>query len=92
MFNTLPARFRHYEVQKLLGSGGFGTVYLARDTKLDRSVVLKTLHPHLATHSDMVRRFIREAQAMAKLDHPNIVRVNRVEDDPFRMYWNSASE
>ena len=41
MFNTLPTRFRHYEVQKLLGSGNFGAVYLARDTDLDRLVVLK---------------------------------------------------
>jgi len=82
MFNTFPTRFRHYEVQKLLGSGGFGAVYLARDTKLKRLVVLKTLHAHLAAQPAMVRRFLREAQAMARLDHTNIVRVNRVEDDP----------
>ena len=79
MFNTLPTRFRHYEVQKLLGSGNFGAVYLARDTDLDRLVVLKMLHAHLALQPEMVQRFLREARAMAKLDHTNIVRVNRVD-------------
>ena len=81
MFNTLPTRFRHYEVLKLLGGGGFGLVYLARDTDLKRLVVLKTLHAHLAAQPDMVRRFLWEAQAMARLDHANIVRVNRVENN-----------
>jgi len=82
MFNTLPTRFRHYEVLELLGGGGFGVVYLARDTNLKRLVVLKTLHVHLAAQPDMVRRFVQEARAMARLDHANIVRVYRVENDP----------
>jgi len=82
MFNTFPTRFRHYEVLKLLGGGGFGVVYLARDTDLKRLVVLKTLHPHLAAQPDMVRRFVQEARAMARLDHANIVRVYRVQNDP----------
>ena len=82
MFNTLPTRFRHYDVLKLLGGGGFGVVYLARDTKRKRQVVLKMLHVHLAANPDMVRRFVREAEMMTGLDHANIVRVNQVEDDP----------
>ncbi len=81
MFNTLPTRFRHYEVLKLLGGGGFGVVYLARDTDLKRLVVLKMLHPHLAAQPDMVRRFVLEARAMARLDHVNIVRINQVKND-----------
>ncbi len=81
MFNTLPTRFRHYEVLKLLGGGGFGVVYLARDTDLKRLVVLKMLHPHLAAQPDMVRRFVQEARAMARLDHVNIVRINQVKND-----------
>lgn len=87
MFNVLPTRFRHYEVLKLLGGGGFGVVYLAHDSKLRRDVVLKMLHPHLAAQPDMVRRFVQEARAMARLDHVNIVRVNRVEDHPQRPFF-----
>ncbi|MGB0388528.1 MAG: bifunctional serine/threonine-protein kinase/formylglycine-generating enzyme family protein [Ardenticatenaceae bacterium] len=79
MFNTLPTGFRHYEVLELLGGGAFGFVYLARDTHLRRLVALKMLHTHLAAEPDTVQRFLREARAMASLDHLNIVRVNRVD-------------
>ena len=76
MANDQSKHFAHYQVIKQLGKrGGFGTVYLARDNKLKRDVAIKVLHPHLAANSDMVKRFIREAQSMAKLNHPNIVSV-----------------
>ncbi|MGB0386794.1 MAG: SUMF1/EgtB/PvdO family nonheme iron enzyme [Ardenticatenaceae bacterium] len=79
MFNSFPVRFLHYEVLRLLGDGGFGSVYLARDLDLRREVVLKMLHPHLARKPEMVTRFLREARAMAGLHHPNIVIVYRVD-------------
>ena len=87
MSTRMPPRFAHYEVIDQLGYGGFGNVYLARDTKLgNRLVVLKVLHPHLAADQGMVKRFQREARAMGKLDHPNIVMVYNVEDDTLRPF------
>lgn len=87
MANDPPQNIAHYKVIKQLGKrGGFGTVYLARDNKLKRDVAIKVIHPHLAVDSGMVKRFIREAQSMAKLNHPNIVIVHAVEDDPRKPY------
>jgi len=87
MANDPPKNIAHYQVIRQLGKrGGFGTVYLARDNKLKRDVAIKVIHPHLAVDSGMVKRFIREAQSMAKLNHPNIVIVHAVEDDPRKPY------
>src|SRR4051794_4160842 len=66
----LPPRFGRYEVQRLLGRGGMGTVYLARDTQLNRQVALKV--PMLDGDPGRVRLFVREAQAAAALRHPHI--------------------
>jgi serine/threonine-protein kinase len=82
MSNSPPQRFGEYEVERELGSGGFGTVYLARDSILERQVALKVLHAHLAARPDMVQRFLREAKAMAKLKHENIVTIHHLENDP----------
>ncbi|MGB0386503.1 MAG: SUMF1/EgtB/PvdO family nonheme iron enzyme [Ardenticatenaceae bacterium] len=84
--NGTPKRFGHYEVEKVLGHGGFGSVYLARDTKLGRQVVLKVLHPHLAADQVMVERFMGEARAMALLDHPNIVTIFSIENNDEQPY------
>ena len=62
-------------LQKKLGQGGMGTVYLAKQVSLDRPVALKTLSRELANKPEAVQRFLREARAMAKLHHPNIVQV-----------------
>lgn len=63
-----------YEILKLLGKGGMGQVFLARHTKLDRTVAIKTLtQAHLAL-PESLERFEREMKAVARLDHPNIVR------------------
>lgn len=64
-----------YEVQALIGRGAMATVYLARDTKLNRKVALKVLLGSLARNEDNVKQFHLEAQAAAPLRHPNIVRV-----------------
>lgn len=64
-----------YEIQEVLGRGGFGTVYKGYDKVLDRTVAVKVLHPNLVNDPTFLARFQREAQIAAKLDHPNIVPV-----------------
>ena len=64
-----------YELTALLATGGMATIYSAIDTRLDRKVAVKIMHPHLAQDEDFVGRFIREAKAAASLSHPNIVAV-----------------
>ncbi|MCX6456824.1 MAG: Stk1 family PASTA domain-containing Ser/Thr kinase [Actinobacteria bacterium] len=62
-----------YQLTALLATGGMATIYSAVDTRLDRKVAVKIMHPHLAQDEDFVGRFIREAKAAASLSHPNIV-------------------
>jgi len=62
----------HYEVLSLLGVGGMGEVYRAKDTKLDRQVAIKVLPSALARDPERLARFEREAKVLASLDHPNI--------------------
>jgi serine/threonine protein kinase/beta-lactam-binding protein with PASTA domain len=64
-----------YELLHQIASGGMATIYLALDTRLDRKVAVKIMHPHLANDEIFVERFIREAKAAAALVHPNIVSV-----------------
>lgn len=65
-----------YEVRSLLGVGGMGEVYLARDLKLGRDVAIKVLPDYLARDPDRVRRFEREARVLALLSHPNIAAIH----------------
>jgi serine/threonine-protein kinase len=70
-----------YELQELVGTGGMSSVYKAHDTLLERNVALKILHDQYRTDDDFVERFKREARAVARLSHPNIVTViDRGED------------
>ena len=71
----------HYRLTKALGSGGMGEVYLAEDTHLKRQVAVKILPADLAADANRRERFEREAQAVAALNHPNIVTVHSVEHD-----------
>jgi beta-lactam-binding protein with PASTA domain/predicted Ser/Thr protein kinase len=64
-----------YEVTRRVARGGMATVYEARDTRLDRTVAVKTMHPGLAEDQEFVSRFIREARSAARLSHPNVVAV-----------------
>jgi eukaryotic-like serine/threonine-protein kinase len=64
-----------YETLEEIGHGGMATVYRAKDAHLDRWVALKVLHPHLRGEGEARSRFAREAKSVAKLEHPNIVRV-----------------
>jgi predicted Ser/Thr protein kinase len=68
-----------FELKKKLGKGGMGEVYLARQISLDRMVALKTLTKELAKKGDFVARFEREAKSMAKIDHPNVVKIYAVD-------------
>ncbi len=70
----------HHRVLALLGKGGMGEVYLAEDAKLNRRVALKVLPAEMAGDPERRRRFEREAQAVAALNHPNIVMVHSVEE------------
>jgi len=65
-------RLGPYEVQSAIGAGGMGEVYRARDTRLDRTVAVKILPPHLSTDSAARQRFDREARVISSLTHPNI--------------------
>lgn len=67
-----------YSLQRELGRGGMGVVYLARDVQLDRDVAIKVLPTHLARDAAARERFLREARLAAKLSHPNIVPIHRV--------------
>jgi serine/threonine-protein kinase len=64
-----------YVVERVLGTGAMGTVYRARQTRLDTWVAIKVLHPRWATDPEIVQRFEREAFATSRLDHPNALRV-----------------
>ncbi|GAA1885821.1 Stk1 family PASTA domain-containing Ser/Thr kinase [Streptantibioticus ferralitis] len=64
-----------YRIEARIAVGGMATVYRAVDTRLDRVLALKVMHPALAGDAAFVERFIREAKAVARLDHPNVVGV-----------------
>jgi eukaryotic-like serine/threonine-protein kinase len=69
---TPGTRLGPYEIVSLLGAGGMGEVYKARDTRLDRTVAIKVLPAPVAHDSDRLRRFEHEARAIASLNHPHI--------------------
>lgn len=68
----------HYQILKKIGSGGMGEIYLAEDSKLHRQVALKFLPPELTKDPEAKKRFEREAQAAAALNHPNIVTIHEI--------------
>jgi eukaryotic-like serine/threonine-protein kinase len=70
----------HYKILEKLGEGGMGIVYKAHDIKLDRTVALKFLPPHLTQSEEDKQRFIREAKAAAALNHPHICTIHSVDD------------
>ena len=69
------ARFGDYEILAELGAGGMGRVYRAKDLTLERTVALKTLAPQFGSDAGFVQRFLKEARAAARLNHPNIVQI-----------------
>jgi eukaryotic-like serine/threonine-protein kinase len=77
---TTGSRIGAYDVLSLLGEGGMGQVYRARDSKLGRDVALKVLPERMAGDPDRLARFHREAQVLASLNHPNIAAIHGFED------------
>ncbi|MGB7200964.1 MAG: protein kinase [Pyrinomonadaceae bacterium] len=71
----------HYRIERLIGEGGMGKIYLAEDIKLNRRVALKVLPDALVGDKDRLRRLEREAQAASALNHPNILTVHEFGDD-----------
>jgi non-specific serine/threonine protein kinase len=67
-----------YQILSLLGAGGMGEVYLAQDSRLDRTVAMKILPTELASDPDRMRRFIREARAASALKHPNVATIHDI--------------
>jgi hypothetical protein len=77
---SVGSRLGPYEIVALLGAGGMGEVYRARDTKLNRDVAIKVLLPSVANDPDRLARFRREAQVLASLNHPNIAHIHGVQE------------
>jgi tRNA A-37 threonylcarbamoyl transferase component Bud32 len=75
-----------YEILRLLGRGGMAAVYLARDLVLEREVAIKVLPPDMSRDPQLIRRFQQEAKTAAKLDHPNIIPIYRVESEAGLVY------
>src|SRR6266566_3987814 len=73
-------RLGPYEIVTLIGAGGMGEVYRARDTKLNREVAIKVLPDAFASDPDRLARFTREAQTLALLNHPNIAHIHGLEE------------
>src|SRR5262245_41852358 len=70
----------HYRVEGKLGEGGMGVVYKAEDTRLERTVALKFVAPHLLSAEATRKRFESEAKAVAALDHPHICTVFEIDE------------
>lgn len=78
----IQAVFTDYEILDLIGVGGIGRVYRARDPKVDRIVALKILSPDHGDDPEWIERFTREAKALARLNHPHIVQVHAFGTEP----------
>ena len=72
----------NYRIDGLIGQGGMGTVYKAYDTRLEREVALKLMHPQIAVHQEFRQRLKTEAQTVMKLNHPSIVKIYDFDETP----------
>src|SRR5262245_44392397 len=80
------ARLGQYQIEALVGPGGMGTVYRARDPLLGRRVALKVICEHEDASEESRERFFRQAQASAQLSHPNVCTIYDVGEDAGRLY------
>jgi eukaryotic-like serine/threonine-protein kinase len=76
-----PATLAGYRIERELGRGGMGSVYLAHDDQLHRDVALKTMRPAIAARAGAAKRFLREARAAARVEHDNVVPIWQVGED-----------
>ena len=70
--------YERYQQERLLGKGGMGSVFSVFDTVLKRNIAMKKISPAIMNNSNSVRRFIKEAQVMASLQHPSVVSVHDI--------------
>ncbi len=82
----LPERIGRFRIRRQLGRGGFGTVYLAEDPLLNRQVAVKVIHSHWLLDPAMRSRALREREAMARLQHPNIIPVWEASEDQDQLF------
>lgn len=81
MMSTLEGKsLKHFRIEKLLGRGGMGVVYLGRDTRLDRPVAIKVLRPDLTANRERQSRFFQEARSAAAVTHPAIAQIYDVDE------------
>src|SRR5262245_33377292 len=83
---VIGSTITHYRIIGLLGSGGMGTVYRARDERLDRDVALKVLHPATADDVTAKARLLREARTASSLNHPHIAHIYEVGEEHERLF------
>src|SRR3989442_14065301 len=84
--SVIGKQIGNYQILSLLGQGGMGEVYLADDSKLNRKVAIKFLPECLAADERARKRLVREAQAAAKLEHPNICAIHEVGEENGRSF------
>ena len=84
--NNQGKSFGHYEILELIGTGGMGEVYLAKDKKLDRKVAIKILNEKFSQHESNLHRFIKEAKAASSLNHPNILIIHEINEENSQHY------
>lgn len=82
------ARVGPYEVLSILGKGGMGEVYRARDTKLKREVAIKTLPPAFRSDAERLARFRREAEVLGVFVHPNVAAIYGRNNRTVRTAWS----
>src|SRR5438128_4580049 len=82
----MPEKIGKYQVLERIGRGGMGTIFKARDPVLDREVAVKVISSEVEVTDELRARFFREAQACARLSHPNIVTVFDMGEDDGRLY------
>jgi dienelactone hydrolase/predicted Ser/Thr protein kinase len=80
----LPETLGHFEILEKLGEGGMGVLYRARDSRLGRQVAIKLLRPEAVADATRTRRFVQEARAASSLNHPGIVTIYDIGEDPRR--------
>src|SRR5262245_48827778 len=83
---TIGTQLGSHEITALLGKGGMGEVYRARDLKLKREVAIKILPEEFSRDADRVSRFQREAEVLASLNHPNIAAIHELDEDSGTRY------